>query len=316
MATTLPLPPSGVPFIDPATGGIHILWQNYLLQLESALTLDVAPKDAQYWLSTANTELTNERNIGSLSTGYLKITTAVGVATPSSTATIPASDIGSPQALSRVNDTNVTLTLGGTPTTALLQAVSLTMGWTGALGLARGGTNADLSGTGGTSRVLRQSSAGATVTVSQLSLSDISGAGTTQAAYGVGTAYVFTNTAAAINFGTTDPDIVITAAGTYVLYGQVLLAYNAATVVAETASVKIRRTNNTAADVGQVVVIDLPVSTTLTNSFGIVALPPVVYTTANTDDALALFGNVSAALGAGSIDATAVGSSLVALRIV
>ena len=38
-----------------------------------------------------------------------------------------------PAALTKVNDTNVTLTLGGTPTTSLLQSVSLTLGWTGTL---------------------------------------------------------------------------------------------------------------------------------------------------------------------------------------
>ena len=36
-----------------------------------------------------------------------------------------------PAALTETNDTNVTLTLGGTPSTALLQATSLTLGWTG-----------------------------------------------------------------------------------------------------------------------------------------------------------------------------------------
>lgn len=46
-----------------------------------------------------------------------------------------------PAALTRTSDTNVTLTLGGTPTTALLQAVSLTMGWSGQLAVDRGGTN-------------------------------------------------------------------------------------------------------------------------------------------------------------------------------
>lgn len=46
----------------------------------------------------------------------------------------------SPGALTRTNDTNVTLTLGGTPTTALLQATSLTLGWTGELSITRGGT--------------------------------------------------------------------------------------------------------------------------------------------------------------------------------
>lgn len=40
-------------------------------------------------------------------------------------------------ALTRVDDTNVTLTLGGTPATSLLQAVSLTLGWTGTLADSR-----------------------------------------------------------------------------------------------------------------------------------------------------------------------------------
>lgn len=38
-----------------------------------------------------------------------------------------------PSALTKTDDTNVTLTLGGTPGTSLLQAVSLTLGWTGTL---------------------------------------------------------------------------------------------------------------------------------------------------------------------------------------
>jgi hypothetical protein len=78
-----------------------------------------------------------------------------------------------PAALTRTNDTNVTLTLGGTPATALLHAISLTLGWTGLLGLARGGVDADLSATGGAHQVLRQSSSGAAITVSQLVISDI-----------------------------------------------------------------------------------------------------------------------------------------------
>lgn len=43
----------------------------------------------------------------------------------------------SPAALTRTNDTNITLTLGGTPATSLLQAVSMTMGFTGTLAAAR-----------------------------------------------------------------------------------------------------------------------------------------------------------------------------------
>jgi hypothetical protein len=66
--------------------------------------------------------------------------------------------------LSVVNDVNVT--------GSLVNGV-LTLGWTGQLGLSRGGTNSDLSATGGTSQVLRQSSIGASVTVSQLAASDL-----------------------------------------------------------------------------------------------------------------------------------------------
>lgn len=43
-------------------------------------------------------------------------------------------------ALTKTDDTNVTLTLGGTPATALLRAASLTLGWTGQLAVSRGGT--------------------------------------------------------------------------------------------------------------------------------------------------------------------------------
>jgi len=57
-------------------------------------------------------------------------------------ATIAASDIGSGAALTKTDDTNVTLTLGGSPTTALLAAASITVGWSGSLAVGRGGTGA------------------------------------------------------------------------------------------------------------------------------------------------------------------------------
>ena len=63
-------------------------------------------------------------------------------------ATISGGDITG-AALTKVDDTNVTLALGGTPATALLRAVSLTLGWTGQLALTRGGTNASLTASNG-----------------------------------------------------------------------------------------------------------------------------------------------------------------------
>lgn len=92
-SSILPLPPQGVLFIDPVTGGVSPQWQNYLLMLESSLTGGFAPLTAKYWLSTSDSELTDETNIGALSTGYLKITTAAATAVPSSTTTIPVTDL-------------------------------------------------------------------------------------------------------------------------------------------------------------------------------------------------------------------------------
>ncbi len=52
-------------------------------------------------------------------------------------------------ALSKANDTNVTLTLTGSPTTALLTDTTITAGWTGQLALSRGGTAASLTAANG-----------------------------------------------------------------------------------------------------------------------------------------------------------------------
>ncbi len=140
--------------------------------------------------------------------------------------------------------------------------------------------------------------------------------GSALSVYGVGTAYSLTDTAAAITFGTTSPAKVISAAGTYLIFGQVQLEYTGATVVAETATLKLRRTNNTPADLASsTLTLDLPVATTLTNTYGIFPIRPIVYTTTNADDSLSIFANVSAALGAGTINATATGTSLIAQRI-
>jgi hypothetical protein len=51
--------------------------------------------------------------------------------------TFPTIPTVSPSALTKTDDTNVTLTLGGTPGSSLLQAVSLTLGWTGTLADSR-----------------------------------------------------------------------------------------------------------------------------------------------------------------------------------
>jgi hypothetical protein len=82
--------------------------------------------------------------------------TFTGTITGNTTVTFPTSgtlattsQLPTPAALTEANDTNVTLTLTGTPSAALLQAVEITAGWTGTLALSRGGTAASLSASNG-----------------------------------------------------------------------------------------------------------------------------------------------------------------------
>ena len=72
---------------------------------------------------------------GTGSAGQIMVSGGTGVLPSWQTA---SSAVG--QALTRVDDTNVTLTLGGAPTSALLSATSITAGWAGQLSTARGGT--------------------------------------------------------------------------------------------------------------------------------------------------------------------------------
>lgn len=53
---------------------------------------------------------------------------------------INVSSLVGSSALSKTDDTNVTLTFTGTPSTALIAAVNIAVGWTGTLSIARGGT--------------------------------------------------------------------------------------------------------------------------------------------------------------------------------
>jgi len=62
---------------------------------------------------------------------------------------VAASEITGAAALTRTNDTNVTLTLGGDPATALLKATSITVGWSGTLAASRGGFGANVSASSG-----------------------------------------------------------------------------------------------------------------------------------------------------------------------
>jgi hypothetical protein len=66
-----------------------------------------------------------------------------------SLATFPAIPTVTPSALTKTDDTNVTLTLGGSPSNALLAATNITVGWSGTLGIYRGGTGIATTPTNG-----------------------------------------------------------------------------------------------------------------------------------------------------------------------
>jgi hypothetical protein len=75
-------------------------------------------------------------------------------------------------ALTRTDDTNVTMTLGGSASTALVNAASLTLGWTGTLAKTRGGFGLDATTLTG---YVKAAGAGAITASATIPYSDITG---------------------------------------------------------------------------------------------------------------------------------------------
>lgn len=154
----------------------------------------------------------------------------------------------------------------------------------------------------------------ATATGLQYSVSPYNPTATTSAAYASGTAYSLTATPALLNLGTTTPSITLTATANYLLLSRVRLDYNGATFAANrTATLKLRKTSGTAADVTNASASFLTqIITTQTYTAGIIELPPVFYS-ATANDVIQLWGSISVLPTAGSIDA--VQAEVVALRL-
>lgn len=132
--------------------------------------------------------------------------------------------------------------------------------------------------------------------------------------YAAGTAYSLTTTPAALDFGTTDPAIVVAAPGTYMVTARVNLRYNAATFAAEqNATIKLRRTNNTAADIANMsTAIQTRIVTAATGTLATTTMSGI-YTTTNSNDSLTIFGDIAVAPGAGSLDT--IEASIVLVRL-
>ncbi len=123
--------------------------------------------------------------------------------------------------------------------------------------------------------------------------------------HAAGSVYALTATPGLLNFGTTDPEIIITAPGDYLIKAYCKLDYAGATFAANrTVTLKLRRTNNTAADLDNASHQYVTgVVTTVTETFIEVAFE-CLYTTENTDDNIELWGSIDVVPSAGALNAT------------
>ncbi len=146
-------------------------------------------------------------------------------------------------------------------------------------------------------------------------LSPSVGSNVAQAVYGAGTAYSLTNAAALVDLGTTDPSITLNGSGTYLLLARVRLDYNGATFAAvRNVTVKLRRVNNTAADIANATAgVKTDIVTTVTSSLGDVQIPAVIYQTEKDNDNIQIFAGLDTVPTAGSLDV--VEAEIVAIKL-
>jgi hypothetical protein len=85
-------PPLQVPLAN-KEGKLPDIWQRWMLDTSRALDAGTAPADAPFLVATSNADLSAEVNLGALSSGFLKIAVAAGIATVSSAAAIAQADV-------------------------------------------------------------------------------------------------------------------------------------------------------------------------------------------------------------------------------
>jgi len=120
--------------------------------------------------------------------------------------------------------------------------------------------------------------------------------------YATGTSYNLTATPALLGFGTITPSVTIAIAGTYAVKGTANFTYSGATYAgSQTATIKLRRTNNTPADLPNGSrTATLRIITSITDGAGVNTTPEVIYT-ASAGDVIQLFGSVSATPSLGNV---------------
>lgn len=124
------------------TGSAATLTTGRTISITGDLAYTSPSFDGSGNVTAAGTLATVNSNVGSFGSSTQVGTFTVnakGLITAASNVTITpaASNITGGAALTKVDDTNVTLTLGGTPATSLLQPVSIAVGWSGTLADSR-----------------------------------------------------------------------------------------------------------------------------------------------------------------------------------
>jgi len=136
--------------------------------------------------------------------------------------------------------------------------------------------------------------------------------------YASGIAASITDEDALLHFtgsGSLDPSLTLASPGTYLIFCNAQLFYNAATFTKpQTCQLYLYRTNNKPEVLrNATTTVPLRILTEITDNAGAAIIPPILYTTLNADDKIALYGVLSAPACAGLFQATE--ASIVAIRL-
>jgi hypothetical protein len=100
-----------------------------------------------------------------------------------------------------------------------------------------------------------------------------------------GTVATISTSDAILNFGTTDPSIKLSGAGTYLINSNVLLDYVTTRLATrDTVVIKIKRANNTATNIDSIILF--APADTMNRIWGQFSIPDIIYTTSNSNDSL------------------------------
>lgn len=127
-----------------------------------------------------------------------------------------------------------------------------------------------------------------------------------QSVYAAGTAHTLTNTAALVDFGTTDPSLTLGQTMPYKLRASVKIDYVGATFAAnQIITLKLRKTSGTPADIANsTTTLTTEIITTITKTMGIFQLPEITFS-ATAADVVQLWASIDTVPAAGSIQITA-----------